>query len=103
MYHQARVGAVGPAVFTLINSLPRIAAATLLCKEIVLASESPVSAALQIVLALSPWLLQMLGGALLLHRKNLADDATSTSEARSVYIIIRCTLLSPTMPIESSA
>jgi len=78
---QAQVG--GPAVFTLINSLPGIAAAILLCREMVLASESPVSAALQIVLALSPWLLQMLGGASLLHRKNLADDATPVSEASS--------------------
>jgi len=77
---QARVDAVGPAVFTLIISLPGIAAATLLCREIVLASESSVSGAFQIVLALSPWLLQMLGGALLLHRKNLAD-ATSSGEA----------------------
>jgi len=48
---QARVDAVGPAVFTLINSLPGIAAAILLCREIVLASESPVSGALQIILA----------------------------------------------------
>jgi len=56
---QARVHAVGPAIFTLINSLPGLAAVTLLCREMNLASELPTAGALQTLLALSPGLLQM--------------------------------------------
>ena len=87
--HKARVGAVGPAIFTLINTLPGIAVTTLLCGEMILASESPASGALQVLLALSPGLFQVFVETLLLYRKPLAVTPSTgpSGEARYVHIL----------------
>ena len=98
--HKAHVGAVGPAIFTLINTLPGIAVTTLLYGEMILTSESPASSALQVLLALLPGLFQVLWETLLLYRKPFAVTLSTgpSGEARCVHIIIlRHMLLPPTI------
>jgi hypothetical protein len=65
---QAHVEAVGPATFTLINSLPIIVAQGLLCFELVNTSGSAVLGLFLVVLVLSPGLLQIAGNAFLLYQ-----------------------------------
>jgi len=88
---------VGPAIFTLINTLPGIAVTTLLCGEMILASESPASGALQVLLALSPGLLQVLGETLLLYRKPLAVTPSTDPREVCTYIILHRILYPPTI------
>jgi hypothetical protein len=66
---QAHVEAIGPATFTLINSLPIITVQGLLCFEIVNTSGSAVLGLSLVVLVLSPGLLQIAGNALLLYQE----------------------------------
>ena len=80
---KARVDAVGPTVFTLINLLPGFAVTTLLCREMILNAESPAAGIMQALLALSPGLLQVLGEGTLLYRKSMTTapkSATAGSE-----------------------
>jgi hypothetical protein len=69
---KAHVNAVGPAIFTIIHTFPGFAVTILLCKEMIVTSESFAMGALQVVLAFLPGLLQVLWEALLLYRKSLA-------------------------------
>jgi hypothetical protein len=61
----------------------------------ILASESPASGALQVLLALSPGLLQVLGETLLLYRKHLAVTPSTgpSGDVRYAHIILLRMLL----------
>ena len=77
---KARVDAVGPATFTLINILPGFAVTTLLFREMIFNTESPAAGIMQALLALSPGILQVIGEGMLLYRTSLTAASTAGSE-----------------------
>jgi hypothetical protein len=78
---QAHVEAIGPAAFTLINSLPVFIVQGLLCFEMIHISGSVVIGLLLVILILSPGLLQIVGNVISLYRaSNLSDGGPEGSD-----------------------
>jgi hypothetical protein len=71
---QAHVEAIGPAAFSLINSLPVFIVRGLLCFEMVKISPSAMVGLLLVILILSPGLLQILGEAITLYQASHMNE-----------------------------
>jgi hypothetical protein len=74
---QTHVEAIGPAAFTLINSLPVFVVQGMLCFEMINISRSAVIGFLLVILVSSPGLLQMIGNAVFLYQASRSNDGES--------------------------
>jgi len=70
----AHVEAIGPAAFTLINSLPVFIVQGLLCLEVVKISGSAVVGSFLMILVLSPGLLHISGNAISVYQSSYLDE-----------------------------